>query len=444
MATAPIKDIIIDGVGFRIVSEAAGASPVRGNIRSDESVQGQYGNSQWAMWGSNDTYPTYLRHKIEASDIARRTLHNVAAMLYGRGVRTYRNEYIDGKEQRSFFKHPEFEAFRRENNLDKKLLTAVIQFVYYENIFAELLKNRNLDKIARLNFLQPEYCRLPLNLYSKSGMDFLRFNPKFTRDLNQMPTDDESVKIPLYDDLTEDFFNEVRSARFAMHIKNASPGRNTYALPVHSALFKPGGWVDVTIEVPKAINRMVKNHVNFKWQISIPEDYWYRSYPQTSDSQGWLEFSAEKQKAIMDKKFQEFENCLRSDQNLGFFYTHYQVDQTGRSLNEGWKIIPIEGKTQSDWVPSSDAADAKIVRTIGYDTSNAIGGTGGGIGAGSGSDKRVGQDNTYEQLQMIEAIILEPLNYIAQVNGWGDVNFTFVRAQPETLNANPTGQALKS
>lgn len=444
MTTAPIKDIVINSVGFRIVSEVAGASPVRADVRSDESVQGMYGGNLWALWGSSDTYPTYLRKKIEATDIARRTLHNVAAMIYGRGVRTYRNEYVDGKEDRVFFKHPEFEVFRRENNLDKKLRVATVQFSYYENMFAELLKNRNLDKIARINFLQPEWCRLPLNLYSKAGVDFLRYNPKFTRELSQSPTDEDSIKIPLYDDLSEDFFNQVRSARFAMHCKNASPGRNTYALPVHSALFKPGGWADVTIEVPKAINRMVKNHVNFKFQISIPEDYWYRQYPQNGDDNGWLGYTAEKQKAIMDKKFLEFENCLRADDNLGFFYTHYQVDHTGKSLNEGWKITPIEGKTQSDWVPSSDAADAKIVRTIGYDTSNAIGGTGGGIGAGSGSDKRVGQDNTYEQLQMIEAIILEPLDYIARINGWGDVKFTFVRAQPETLNANPTGQAVKS
>ncbi len=66
--------------------------------------------------------------------------------------------------------------------------------------------------------------------------------------------------------------------------------------------------------------------------------------------------------------------------------------------------------------------------------------TGGKMGAGSGSDKRVGFQNSVNLSQAEQEIIFEPLYLVAKINGWpSNLKFAFSHEIATTLDKNPTG-----
>lgn len=424
-----------------------GAKSSRPSGKSDEDQNPR----NWAAWGSCDDWPTQLRIKAEASTIGIRSLYMAAAYLYGIGPAYYRLEIDeDGKMKKVFFQDEEIDDFWRNNDIPCFLYAQCISWAFFKNNFQEFIFSKDKRRIVRLSHLDSEYSRLPTYVNGSEQMDFLRFSTKFAKMSGYQNISDKDIrKIPLLDKVAKTtFIKKLSGAKFANHTKLPGPGRFTYAMPYHGGLFRDKGWIDVSNKVPEAIYKLVCSQVVIKYQIKIPDNYWGRMFPPSEADGGWPTYTREQKNAIIKKKFGEMDKFLKQDNTLGIFKSHYQVDpNTGKSINEGWIITAIDDKIKDDaWIPSADAADKQIVRTIGIDTSVSLGSSGGGsIGAGSGSDKRVGDTNTYNLFQPEEYLIFEPLRIVRDINGWDkNIHFTFLRNQPTRLDQNPTGSETTS
>lgn len=438
-----------NGVVITMYSDKQGTSSTKGGAKSDEPDEDK---KDWSSWGEGDDFPTKMRYKVEKSTIAARALYMFANLMYGLGPAYYRLRVDEkGELKREFFQDNNIDTFFAENDIPSFLLTQAISWSFYKNTFQEFILSRDRKKIVSVYHLEPEFCRLPQFYTSRDKLYFLLHSTYFAKQDTAKLTDEKLTRIPLLNKKQKPrFYEQFNGFKFANHTKLPTPGRFTYAMPYHAGLFKDKGWVDVSNKVPEAQFKLITSQVVIKYQIKIPDNYWERAYPPSDSGKdgGWVAYTREQKDAIKKQKFAEMDRYLKADSTLAIFKSHYQVDKvTGKSLNEGWIIEAIDDKIKDDaWIPSSAAADEQIARTIGIDTSVSLGSSGGGsIGAGSGSDKRVGADNTYSLLQAEEQLVMEPLRIIRDFNGWGsDIHFTFLRSRATRLDENKDGTQIVS
>jgi hypothetical protein len=146
---------------------------------------------------------------------------------------------------------------------------------------------------------------------------------------------------------------------------------------------------------------------------------------------------------VPDEKMNEMNTYLLGSENAGRnFYSHFGIHQaTGKEI-PGWKITELKDPIKKDqFLTSLQEADMQTARAIGVDVSLAnISTQSNSMGAGSGSDKRVGMDNTISASYAEQMIVLKPLRTVGIVNGWpSNVKWTFEHIVPTTLNENKSG-----
>jgi hypothetical protein len=146
---------------------------------------------------------------------------------------------------------------------------------------------------------------------------------------------------------------------------------------------------------------------------------------------------------LIDAKLDEMDQFLKGTDNAGSsFISHFVADQITGKAQDGWKIEPINDPIKKDqFLTSVQEADIQISRAIGMDASlSGIQPAGGKMGAGSGSDKRVGFTNTLNMTYAEQMIILEPLEIVKMYNDWDpNIRFMFEHEIPTTLNENKNG-----
>jgi hypothetical protein len=202
-------------------------------------------------------------------------------------------------------------------------------------------------------------------------------------------------------------------------------------------LFESNGWLDYSLSVPLLMNKINNNGFNLRYHIEIPYDYWEKVYKD------WNTKTPAEKRTLQDEKMNEMNTYLLGSENAGRnFYSHFGIHQaTGKEI-PGWKITELKDPIKKDqFLTSLQEADMQTARAIGVDVSLAnISTQSNSMGAGSGSDKRVGMDNTISASYAEQMIVLKPLRTVGIVNGWpSNVKWTFEHIVPTTLNENKSG-----
>lgn len=392
------------------------------------------GGLQWAWWGDDDLLPTKMRQKIEAVPIAGAVLAKKISMLEGNGLVYFKTKDLakGAKVERAYM--PAVEDWLLENRVESEWYPA--QCADYSlpfNSFSEIVFSNDKSRATGLYHIGAEFSRLS-KANKVNQVDWLLYSYHFPFGTAQADTN--RLAIPLYKWYDrERFMGSLRGNKMAWHTRFHTPGMIYYARAWWLGLFKEGGWLDVSSDVPKIVRAMQKNQITLKYQILIPETYFIVRYPD------WTTYTAEKRTKIINDKTKEINQYLAG------------VDNTGKSLVNVFKeneitgvgmgkieILAIDDKAKTGtWVPDSFAADAQIVQGFGMDPSQiGLQPQGGKMGAGSGSDKRESFNllttlNTPDQIR-----ILEPLNWISRYNKWG-VTFMVDHTMHTTTNDQENG-----
>jgi hypothetical protein len=290
---------------------------------------------------------------------------------------------------------------------------------------------------VRIWHKQAEHSRLSRQNERNYRSEFLLYSPRFTNDL---PPDEEIAKIPLMQvDDEARFLARLRGWKMAWHSYFPTPGMVYYARPPWIGLFRKNGWMDAAAAVPEVVNAMMRNQIRLKYQIIVHVDYFKARYPQ------WDEYTAEERERKMDDLQKTIDTTLvGTDNAYRSIVSLFGTDTFGRETGK-IEIVSIDDKTKKDdWVPSSTAADAQIVQSLGYSpTMMGLASERGGVGAGSGSDKREMYNILLSTNTLEQRIVLEPLQYIAQYNArtnpdW-DVVFFIDHTTHTTTNKKEDG-----
>lgn len=394
----------------------------------------------WANWGPGDCLPTEIREKLYKSEMAAGTIYKLIQMTYGNGLAYYHNDsLVAGETNLPRHHEPKIEAWLKRNRIGLKwLIPQLADYRFYMNAFSEFILSKNRELITGLYHKHAEFSRLSKQNESNLRIEWLYYSPYF----GQMPPSNDRIKkitlLPWWD--TESFMQQKTSTyKFAWHSRFETPGIKYYARPFWLGLFRKNGWLDASITVPEIVNAMMRNQVIITYQINIPESYFIIRH------QDWNTYTDAERNKLIDELIKKLNDELSDTENL-FKSVSTVFKQTEMGQDEGKvEIIAIDDKIKKDsWVPTSDVADAKVVQSLGLHPSQmGLAPQGGKMGAGSGSDQRESFNSGITLNNIDQAIILEPLNFVAQYNSqvdpaW-DVTFFIDHTHHTTTNDQESG-----
>lgn len=419
------------GIIISALSGEGAADPLFAEL-DDKDGEG----TEWSYWGVDNNWPTEVREKIEKSSMAYPMLFKAVSLIYGNGVRYFRRDAEDDKEKIIIEKIPEIDQFIKDNRIGRFMLEQLMDYKFYGNTFSELILTKDLKEICNIYHKEAEFTRISAQNKKTLRFDFIGYSGLWHEDEINV------VKIPFYDRYIFDQEEILKLAKagkkFAYQTYFPSPGRKVYGMPPHSPIYRKNGWLDYSNSVPETLNAMTKNQMAIKYHIKIPYDYWPAKYPK------WNDWDQTERDAKVAEEIDDMNKFLVGKDNVQkALVSFYGVDPITRKALPGWEIIVLDDKTKKDdWIPSAQEADIQVARAIGIDSSlSGVQAEGGKLGAGSGSDKRVGLTNSITLSKAEEEIIFEPLYLIRDYNGWPeDLEFKFAHTVPTTLDKNPTGE----
>lgn len=417
---------ILHGSGT-VVSLSADAAVKPTAKISTPDIQG----SVLQNWGTNNLKPTEQRIKLEKTTTAYPLLIKIATTLFGKGPQYYTEIRTKNGVERDYSAIPVIDQFLSANDIELIMLERWMDLKMYNNVFCEFIFNKKGDKIVNISHQEAEFCR-----FGKI-VDNIIQEVLINSNWSDKPSD--RTPVPFLDDYSINREEVLKKSKkkFITHNNLPSPGRTLYAVPQHIGLFETNGWLDYSISVPILMNKINSNGFNLRYHIEIPFDYWDKVYKD------WNSKTENEKRTLQDQKMDEMNTYLQGFDNVGKnFYSHFGIHQaTGKEIS-GWKITELKDPIKKDqFLTSLQEADMQTARAIGIDISLAnISNQSNTMGAGSGSDKRVGMDNTISASYAEQMIVLKPLKTVGIINNWpANVKWSFEHTVPTTLNENKSG-----
>lgn len=396
---------------------------------------------RWAPWGDRDDIPQRVRKAINRVPMAGVAIKKLIEMMYGNGIAYYRNSDLEqgNRIQRAY--SWKVHNWLQQNSIGTKFLPAQLaDYRYYMSTFCELVLSADKQTITNIFHKPAEHCRLSKQNPSNMMTEFLLYSPDFS----VLTPRDENIKRLLlwhyyYDE--ERFFNkDLKGYKFAWHSYFPTPGMIYYPRPFWLGLFRDDGWLDVAASVPEVVNAMMRNQITIKYLVNVPETYFevrHKDWRTYTDEQRNAHFTA-----VKDELNSELAGSTGGTMSImNFFKQSANGEPIGKI-----EIIAIDDKIKRDsWVPSSNAADAQIVQSLGLHPSQiGLAPEGGKMGAGSGSDQRESLNAGITLNTLDQQIVLEPLNFIARFNAktdpdW-DITFYIDHTYHTTSNLMESGR----
>ena len=175
----------------------------------------------------------------------------------------------------------------------------------------------------------------------------------------------------------------------------------------------------------------MKNQISIKYHVQVPEYYWLFKY------ENWKTLKAQERKDLMATELATFNNFLQGEDNSGkSIMTVAKFNEIKGELYPGWKIEAIDDKIQDGkYIEDSQEASSQMLYMLGVDGTLIGNAPGKGMGAGSGSDKRIAFNVYISLCTSHQDLILEPLAFIRDYNGWDPaLEFRFANTLITTLD----------
>ena len=403
-----------------------GAEPTNPSPRKNSD------SKPWSPWGSDNNFPQTVIDLISKSTVAPAALQFKIKAIYGKGVVPVRVELDEkGNEILSKVEDKEVELFFKENNIRKYLRECITDYVWFGNVFPEIILNKRRNRIVRIYSNEATYCR-----WEKINSDSGKIENCYVSAMWPSPRKDEVITVPVADpyDLIPSI-NDSSAYKFIVPVSNPSPGKSYYQLVAWDGA-RSNGWIDVANEIPRFKRSMFKNQMDIKYHVKIPYEYWENKFKAAGGK-----LTDEEKKAVITEELGRLNEFLRGSENAGkSFISHYGVDPISKKEMASWSIEPIDDKVkEGKWLPDSAAANSEILFAMSVDPSLMGAGMPGGSAysgsSGSGSDKRESFLIQTALLQTDRDTILEPLHLVRDFNGWDpNIQFRFVDTILTTLD----------
>lgn len=392
------------------------------------------GTGTIAKWGDGNDFPQDVIERANKDLGLLSLLDKKGRLLQGREVVAIQMVYnaekkdfdanrIDNIEINSFLSGRIFKRYWREGCVD---------FTWFHNVFPDLIKDKSLDKIPYLGTHEASWCRWGI-MNNKGVIDKCFVSAEWP---SVEPDDKEKVMkhtvLDPYSYSVVDDFKASTVTRAVFPANYPSPGQAYYPLaPWTQYLFSE--WSTLKANIPKWKKTTMEKMLSAKYILTIPVNYWPQKY------KNWNALNTDQRLAKKKETVKEINDKLTGIENSGStILSEVGLDDQGKEI-PGFKIIPIDNILKDgQYLEDSQEAVEYMLQCLDLDPTIVGKGPGRGKDAGSGSDKRVAFNILVALLQPYRDVILEPLYFVADYNGWTNdypgLCFKVLEVELETLD----------
>ena len=400
---------------------------------SSPKIKGVSQSSDIANWGDDNDFPQKVIEAAEQSTELPALLDWQARALQGKEVVAFQR-YFNEESQKWAFKpvvDTDIDSFLQDTTFKRYMREAPTDFFWFWNVFPELIKSLDGKSIAYLGTQDASFCRWS-RMDNKGSVKKCYVNAKWPE---AKITDPETLTYDVIDPYSNTRVEDVQNSKanaFIYPVSYPSPGKSYYQLSKWNG-FLTSGWADIARRIPQSKRSLLERMLSAKYILQIPVNYWPSAYKD------WNKSTMDQQMQIKKTKVKEVNDQLTGSLNEGkTILVEVGYDLTGKEL-PGWKIVPIEQvKIDGNNLEDSREASEHLMRALGVDPTLVGDGPGKKLGGGSGSDKRVAFNIYVALLQPYRDVILEPLYFIAEYNGWikkyPGLCFKMIEIELETLD----------
>lgn len=387
-----------------------------------------------AYWGDDNLFPQTIVDLASKStelpsllDWKARAAQGAMVLPYERVFnevsKQWEEQPIQDREILDFFLSETTKRYYRE---------AYNDFYWFWNVFPDLIKNDEGDKIVYIGTHEATWCRWykqnEKGIVEKAaiGSNWGGIMDETSKNFMPMP-----VLNPYDWNLADNFKADTKTKRAIYPVSYPSPNKSYYQLAPWDG-FRTSGWMALAASIPEFKKAIMNNAINPKYKFCVPTSYW------AEVNKDWdtltFEQKTEKKKAYL----REMDAKLTGAANAGkTLLAEVSVDIDGKVL-PGWDIELLENTLQDGaYLEDSQEASAHLLRALSLDGTLVGQGPGRNLNAGGGADKLIAYNMYVALLGPQRQVVDEPVYFIARYNGWYDAHpFFFIK----TIEASP--QAL--
>ncbi|WP_375435090.1 hypothetical protein [uncultured Hymenobacter sp.] len=387
-----------------------------------------------ALWGDGNDFPQQVIAQAEKSTIIPSVLDWKTRAVYGGGVVYGRVTGYDkdGNEQFERERLPEVEAFFRRSNIKRYAFESLQNLFWFIQSYPEIILSLNRQKITSLTTQDTAFCRYSV---VKAGMATPAWTHISANWPNAKPGDAFTTSVPVLDpyyEPVEALRADTRGFKYIYPLALPSPGKALYQLASWNSI-RRSGWLEVAQAIPEFKAALFKNQMSIKYLIETHEGYWKWKYPD------WDTKPTEVRKQIISDELADFEATMSGTAGTGKSILSLTITdpRTGEQIS-AFKVTAIDDKIKSGLhIEDSQEASSHIYTALAVDPTLMGISPGKGMGAGSGSDKRVAFNNFISTHRFYQDLVLEPLYLVRDYNGWpADLEFRFLNPLVQTLDAS--------
>lgn len=394
------------------MGNSPGAQPTQPVVKDNLVISSQ----EIVPWGAANDFPQKILQRAQKSTILPTAL-NWKANLISKKVLPYLvDEDDEGEEVLQKVKDPEILEFLSNRHFKRYVRESANDIFWFFNIFPELILSKNRQKITHIHPNEASYSRWGVQDEKTGVSEFVYINANWPL---ASAGDAETHKIRALDPYEYDLVNWVKEKhtkdfKFIYPSSVPTPGNTFYQLANWDGI-RSSGWLDVLEKVPILKKALFDNQMVIKYHIKIPDSHWEKKYGEK-----WTKSTPEQRMEIKATDLRALNDRLIGSENAGIaLATEFGVSKLDMRTSEGWSIEALPDKLKDGaYLADNMEATAHLLYALGIDPA-LFGFASKEMGSRSGgSDKRESLLIYLSQIEPFRDILYEPLNFVAEFNGW--------------------------
>lgn len=425
-------------------SKTKQTEPTKVVVHTKDKVQ-----TKIASWGSDNKLPQNILKEVRKNGAATSGLQVVGDAHYGGGFILTEETFSKDKNgqtkrqiiQKSLRQYPKINQFFKQNQMKRFFKETITDLEYFAIAFPEYILSNDANKITRVKRQKTAHCRFEVMDEKTAFIKNVWLSTKWGEDVDL--NSNFAKPIPLIDsywsaDEVKEYCKSKNIRNFIRPMFYTMLDESYYPIASwHSAYYSK--WIEVANSIPEFKKSLFENQVNIKFHIEVDEEYFKRKYQSSKTT--WSDFTIDEQNEIRQAFVKFIDDNLRGNEKAGMsIWSMIYKDSDGKTY-PGIKITPIDDKLKDGaFLPDGTAANSEILFAISVDPTLVGAGIPGGLGSGSGSDKREAWGILSARCKSKRETTLESFEFIQQYNGWNDdLTGAFEDTVLTTLDKNPTG-----
>lgn len=410
------------------------------------TVQVEIRNSTGKLvsWGPNNDTPQKIMEGISKSGTAKAALRFNKKVHYGNGLVFTKEDFEKGSTKKkiipvSLSDYPEIAQFFRKNKMKRFFQEAISDLETFSFANPEYILSADFNKINRVRRQKTAWCRFEVMNETTGYIDYVYLSQRWGT-TNNTEEDKYTKRIRHIDpywtpEEVKDYCRKHKITNFIRPSFYPTTIEGYYPVADWHTIIE-SGWIDVANSIPEYKKAMFKNQISIKYLIEIDERYFEQVYKDV-----WEDFSVDERKDKRKEVIDAIDTHLGGSSEAGKSIQSMKIDVGDGQTVSAITITPIDDKFKDGaYLPEASAANGEILFAFSVDPSVIGAGIPGGLGAGSGSDKREAFTIASALMKTNRETTLEIYDFIAEYNNWDPlITPHFENTILTTLDKNPTG-----